>query len=318
MTKKSPPSDSELICCLKTHYGIETAKLTPLPFGADPNAKVYQAETGEMAYFVKLKWGPRSDVSIALLELLQNMGMGEIIPPIRTIEGQSVLRIKDWTLILFHFIKGENGFVQKLSDDQWIKLGKAFSQVHNVKLPANLKKQIRKENYSPKWRETVRSLYQQADFRTLVADKMEIVERLVNRAEQLAEKIQNLSPKSVLCHSDIHAENVLVSESGSIYIVDWDDPIMAPKERDLMFIGGGVGNVWNQSKEEKLFYKGYGKSEIDLTLLAYYRHERIVEDIALFAEEWLSKKGADTYTLLMGQFEPNGVVARAFKTDLKN
>ena len=30
-----------------------------------------------------------------------------------------------------------------------------------------------------------------------------------------------------------------------------------PKERDLMFIGGGVANVWNKPHEETLFYKGY-------------------------------------------------------------
>lgn len=53
------------------------------------------------------------------------------------------------------------------------------------------------------------------------------------------------------------------------YLVDWDDPIMAPKERDLMFIGGGVGNVWNRSHEEELFYEGYGKVDVNPVLLAY-------------------------------------------------
>ena len=28
---------------------------------------------------------------------------------------------------------------------------------------------------------------------------------------------------------------------------------MAPKERDLMFIGGGVANVWNHPSEEIAF-----------------------------------------------------------------
>ena len=31
---------------------------------------------------------------------------------------------------------------------------------------------------------------------------------------------------------------MLIHENSDIYIVDWDEPIMAPKERDLMFIGG--------------------------------------------------------------------------------
>jgi spectinomycin phosphotransferase len=81
--------------------------------------------------------------------------------------------------------------------------------------------------------------------------------------------------------------NVLIDEKGSIYIVDWDQPVMAPKECDLMFIGGGVANVWNNPHEEEFFFKGYGKTKINMPILAYYRHERIVEDIAEYTQEFL-------------------------------
>jgi len=113
---------------------------------------------------------------------------------------------------------------------------------------------------------------------------------------------------------------VLIHENADIYIVDWDEPIMAPKERDLMFIGGGVGNVWNKPLEEKLFYKGYGKTEINPTNLAYYRHERIVEDIAIYSQELLlttagGKNRPEMYRHFIAMFEPQGVVDIAFKTD---
>ena len=97
------------------------------------------------------------------------------------------------------------------------------------------------------------------------------IHRLVDRAEQLAQRIQGQSSQFVLCHSDLHGGNILIDENDTLYIVDWDDPIMAPKERDLMFIGGGVANVWNKPHEKELFYKSYGKAEVNLTLLAYYR-----------------------------------------------
>ena len=112
-------------------------------------------------------------------------------------------------------------------------------------------------------------------------EHMPTIQRLVDRAEQLGQKAAKINRlNSCLCHSDIHGGNVLMDENDIIYIVDWDEPIMAPKERDLMFIGGGVANVWNKPHEEEFFYKGYGKTEINMTILAYYRHERIVEDIA--------------------------------------
>src|SRR5947208_17053255 len=109
-------------------------------------------------------------------------------------------------------------------------------------------------------------------------------------------------------------------DDNTIYIVDWDYPIMAPKERDLMFIGGGVANVWNKSREEALFYKGYGKIEVNWTILSYYRHERIVEDIALYGQDLvLTTAGGENrdvmYKHFIDMFEPEGVVDIAFKTD---
>ena len=148
-----------------------------------------------------------------------------------------------------------------------------------------------------------------------------VIHRLVDRAESLSQKLQEQSPEFVLCHSDIHGGNVLIDENGSIYIVDWDDPIMAPKERDLMFIGGGVANVWNNPHEEEFFYKGYGKTEINRLILAYYRHERIVEDIAEYGQALLlttagGEDRLEMYKQFIGMFEPNGVVDIAFKTDI--
>jgi spectinomycin phosphotransferase len=155
---------------------------------------------------------------------------------------------------------------------------------------------------------------------TFMKKNIRTIQRLVNRAEQLVQIIQNESPQFVLCHSDIHGGNVLIDDDNTIYIVDWDDPVMAPKERDLMFIGGGVANVWNKSHEEGLFYKGYGKIKVNMTILTYYRHERIVEDIAEYAQDLLlttagGENRSEMYKHFIAMFEPRGVVDIAFKTD---
>ncbi|HXH54433.1 MAG TPA: phosphotransferase [Gammaproteobacteria bacterium] len=143
--------------------------------------------------------------------------------------------------------------------------------------------------------------------------------RLVDRSEHLGQKIQKQSPEFILCHSDLHGGNVLMDRNSTIYIVDWGEPIMAPKERDLMFIGGGVANVWNKPHEEEFFYKGYGKAEINMAIMAYYRYVRIVEDIALYGQQLLltTIDGQDriaSYKQFVDQFEPHGVVDIAFKT----
>jgi Putative homoserine kinase type II (protein kinase fold) len=274
MLEKRRLSNLIIISYLRAHYGIEVASLTFLPLGADMNASVYKAETiDQKSYFIKLKYGRRHDTCLEIIELLQSAGIRQIIPPVKTLHGRTTQPIDDFTLIVYPFVEGQDGFNRNLTDDQWIILGKALRQVHEVDVPEPIQNQIRKETYSPKWREAVRSFYihiegePMADETALKLQKFMrknilAIRRLVDRAESLAEKLQNGSPKFVLCHSDIHAGNVLIDKNNAIYIVDWDEPIMAPKERDLMFIGGGVGNVWNKPHEKNFFMKVMEKQRL--------------------------------------------------------
>jgi spectinomycin phosphotransferase len=105
-----------------------------------------------------------------------------------------------------------------------------------------------------------------------------------------------------------------------MYIVDWDNPRLAPKERDLMFIGGGMDRIWKSEREESVFYEGYGKTEVDRTALAYYRYERIIEDLAVICEQLLSSDegGADrerSYGWFRSNFEPGSTLEIAKRTD---
>lgn len=312
-----------IIDCLKTYWGID-ATLTPLLLGADLEAITYKADAHDQSYFVKLKRG-NHNIGVELLDLLHHEGIQEIIPPLKTSRGQLTQSIDEFTLIVYPFIENQNGFTQNLTENQWITLGKTLKRVHDFKPPQAIQSKIRKETYSPKWRDFVRSINMEMQgdewaqkLLTFMKSHQEEIHRLVNRAEFLAQN-QKLT-EFVLCHSDIHGGNVLIDAKGSIYIIDWDSPIMAPKERDLMFIGGGVANVWNNPQEEEFFYKGYGKTKIDMATLAYYRHERIVEDIAEYAQELLLKSEGNNrpemYHHFVDMFKPRGVVDIAFKTDL--
>lgn len=332
MIEKQPLSHESVISCLQANYAIEVASLVFLPLGADLNAAVYKAQAlDQRSYFIKLRRGHHHDLSVAIAELLCNAGVQQIIPPIKTIQNRATVRLNDWTLIVYPFVEGKDGFSRDLTENQWIQLGHALKQIHATKVPLSLQNEMRRETYSPQWRELLKPLFIHLEaepngdtislkLTQFMKEHLQEIRRLVDRAEQLAQNLQKQSLEFVLCHSDIHGGNVLLKGKNTLYIVDWDDPILAPKERDLMFIGGGVANVWNKPQEERFFYKGYEKTDINFTALAYYRHERIVEDMAIYAQQLLltvegGEARQEMYKHFIAMFEPQGVVDIAFKTD---
>jgi spectinomycin phosphotransferase len=81
----------------------------------------------------------------------------------------------------------------------------------------------------------------------------------------------------VICHADFHAWNVLIERSGDFVVVDWDETLLAPRERDLMFVDGGVGDL---DTKGFAFYAGYGPVEMDPVVMAYFRHDWVVQELA--------------------------------------
>ena len=321
-----------IICKLKSNYNIDVVSIDKLELGADADALIYKVQADDdRLYFVKLKRG-HHDICATLQLLLSNAGIKEIISPIATLAERPTLYIDEFTLTVYPFIEGQDGFSKRLTDDQWIELGKALRHLHEFQLPALIASHIKQESYSLHWRETVRSIYENielvkpydkivSDFLSDLQKYKSVIMRLVERAEELALIIQKQSVDNVLCHGDLHAGNVFLAKSSKLYIIDWDQPIQAPKERDLMFIGAGIGNVWNNNREVELFYTGYGKTEINQEIIAYYRCERIIRDIAEYHQQLLSdntgcKDRPTSYNHFVAMFVPNGVVDIALKAEL--
>jgi spectinomycin phosphotransferase len=297
MLEKPKIQEDAILACIQEGFGLNFDQISFLPLGADVHTAVYRVLTPDQTpYFLKLRSGDFNDLSVRLPKFLNEQGIAEIISPLSTKTGDLWVSLANFKLILYPFIEGDDAFEVHLSDLQWRQFGAALKAVHTAVLPAALAAQISQETYSPKWRQIVTEFMQriQSDqFAEPVAVRMaaflntkrDEVDQLLQRTKQLAQVIQNLPLEFVLCHADVHAWNVLIATDGTFYIVDWDDPVLAPKERDLMFIGAGLGNIWNTAREEALFYGGYGEAKINQSALAYYRCERIIQDIAAYCEQ---------------------------------
>lgn len=320
-----PLPDQQIACILQEHFGLAIDALTELLLGADKDAFLYKAQTRDSSYFIKLKQNHNHGVLVQTF--LQKNHIPLLIFPIKTLKGEVTYKMADLFLTVYPFIAGQDGFHRELTNDQWIALGRAVRQIHSLKIPPSLKKGLRLETFSPKWQVQVRSFLKDLknkksghligqEFINFMSENVRLLHKLVGQAEHLFQKLHGQSYPLVLCHCDLHGGNILIDQE-QIFLVDWDNTKIAPKERDLMFIGGGVGNVWNKPHEAKAFFQGYQEHQLNQELLTYYRQDRILEDIAFYSVQFL--KSADTdeqrqsFTNFIAQFAADGVVDIALR-----
>ncbi|MCB9450032.1 MAG: aminoglycoside phosphotransferase family protein [Anaerolineaceae bacterium] len=326
MFEKPDISDTTVIASLCTTYGLPIAEITFLPIGADRHTAVYRATTPEStAYFVKLRGGDFNDMTLRIPRLLYDQGITPVIPPLTTHAGALWMETDGYALAVYPFVAGQDAYAVPMLDRHWVELGQAFQAIHAVIIPPDLAGRIPRETYTSHYRDTVRRFLQttaeatysdpvSAGLAALLSHQHATINRIISRAESLAARLKAESSPLVLCHADMHAGNVLLDSAGGLHIVDWDTLILAPKERDLMYAGGGLfPNQRTPQEEETLFYRGYSSAQPDPAGLAYYRYERIVQDIAAYCEQILYTEphNADRAVglrQLTGQFTPGEVV----------
>ena len=331
MLEKPNIHDELIISRLQEEYDLRTYELTFLPLGADQGSAVYRVVTNDgTVYFLKLRKG-FDEIIVTVPLLLKSQGLDAIIVPFETKSKHYWADFGDYKMILYPFIEGKNGFQTELSNQQMRTLGTALKKIHTVKIPLELERVIPKGNYSSYWRERLKNLQLQvestifaepnaAKLTTFMKSRRNEIRHLIERTEQLASVLQFQPMEFVLCHTDIHGANILITGENKLYIVDWDNPLLAPKERDLMFIGGGIDNIWKSGEDIAIFYEGYGKAIIDFALMAYYRYERVIEDLVAYGEQLLltDEGGADrepAYRRFTINFEAGSTIEIAERTD---
>jgi spectinomycin phosphotransferase len=310
-------------------YGLTVEKIAFLPLGADFNTAVYRVTATDGAdYFLKLRSGKFLEASVSVPKYLADLDIKQVIRPMLTKLGQLYSSLGAFKAILYPYVEGRNGVDAKPSDNHWVQFGAAIKKLHSTDIPASITKDVSRETFSSKWRETVKAFLMRIEnevFEEPVAVKMALflksksseILKIIEQTEALAITIQKQPLEHVLCHADMHGWNLMVDKE-ALYIVDWDTLIFAPKERDLMFVGAGIWvSSLTATAEESLFYQGYGKAEINQDVLAYYRFERIIQDIGDYCEYiFLSDEGGDDRMQCFEHLQPvflsNGAIERAY------
>lgn len=328
MLEKPNLQDESIAACLREKYGIAVAHLDFLPLGNDSNAWVYRVDAGGGVYFLKVKSGYFSQSSLSVPRYLRDQGIRQVVAPLPTLAGTLFARLEQFSLILYPFIDGRVGMDVGLSDRQWTEFGAVLQKIHAAPLSDWLAAQLRREDFVPKWSDVVRVLSSGIDEpfadpyqRELAAfwrQRRHEIAAIVSRTEALGQMLQQQPLPLLLCHADIHTANILIDQADRLYFVDWDEALLAPRERDLMFV---VGDDLTQTSQAALFFDGYGSAEINALALAYYRYEWVVQEIGDFGERvfLMPELGAatkgDSVRGFRQLFDPGDVVEAAYNLD---
>lgn len=331
-----PPklSDEAILSALDAHYGLANATLAFLPIGNDLASFVYRvAAPGGSRFFLKVRAGSGFSVpGLAVPRFLHDHGIPHIVAPLPTKTRALWIDLNDYALSLYPLLDARTATGAGLSDHQWRDLGATLRQIHECQLPPDLRHAIQSETWTPSRRAVLDEL-DAAITRQAIADpigqelaafyrsRRDEIRALVDRTDALGDELRGAHLPLVLCHADLHTWNVLIDSDGGMWIVDWDEVVLAPRERDLMFVIGGIGRGLVSEQQTACFLHGYGDSPIDRRALRYYRYRWAVADMAAYAEEacFSLDRGAESRRAALegfiDLFAPGNIVAIAHTFD---
>ncbi|NPV55322.1 MAG: phosphotransferase [Anaerolineae bacterium] len=328
-----PLCESVLLSTLRENYYLEVVSLVPLDLGEDYYARTFKvvATTGK-AYFLKVRSQLADAAALEIPRYLHARGISQALAPLAVQSGERSVRLEGQQFILYPFISAESAAKTGLTPTQWAQLGRAVHAWQHMTLPDRLVRLVERETFSPEQRTLAADYLQRAlsgEFdrgagqplaAVLRAHQDEITHAL-ERAGALAASLAANPPPFVLCHGDLTPWNILVQHDGKLAIVDWDSPRLAPREYDLMVIGGNLTGRPDDPAAETSFYQGYGRITVDPSALAYFRYERVIADLAAFCREmWQQPSpGAQRLetitTYVASNFGDNGTLAAARRAD---
>ncbi len=289
MREKPNVPDELLRACLQDQYDLVPVTLDYLPLGLDYNSWVYRVVSEQgISYLLKARSGPLYEPSCLVPSYLKDQGIASVVAPLPTKSNTLWTRVGAWTVIVYPFIEGDTSFTG-MTDEQWKELGTIFKQIHQVIVPAEGFRSLRKETFDPteyaRWVRAFETQHLPSRHGGSVSERalrsswvahQSTIHTGVTSLETLAGVLQGRSGPYVICHADLHPANLIRDHADHVFVIDWNDVMLAPKERDFIFV---------RELQADAFWEGYGQREIDWIALTYYLWERVVQDVIECAKD---------------------------------
>lgn len=308
--------DEQLRACLRQQYGITLVALDFLPLGQDSRAGVYRAVSEHgTPYLLKAKQGEIYEASCLVPRFVNDQGITAAVAPLPSTTNALWTQVRDWAVFVYPFIEGESGWEPAMTAAQWRSVGATLHQIHHLTPPITLSRLLRVETFDPgEYAQRVRAFearppcadsgsVEQA-VRASWAAHRHTIHTAVTALETLASALRRQAGPRVICHADLHPSNLIRDSAGCAFLIDWDDVMLAPKERDFLFIENAPVHR-ALAQETSVFFQGYGPAAIDWVALTYYLWERLIQDVIAYADEALCRDdlGVETRANAAQMFE---------------
>jgi len=182
---------------------------------------------------------------------LRDAGLGFVVAPILTSEGEAVRRIgARHTVALFPFVEGQAGrFGEYGTAEERAAVVKMFARLHQAtsaveSIARRIDLHVPGRRYLESGLQEVSQTWSGGPFsepaREALAKHASDVAELLDLFDRLSRSVATRSSKWVITHGEPHAVNLIRTDASQV-LVDWDTVALAPPERDLWMLVGDTG-----------------------------------------------------------------------------
>jgi spectinomycin phosphotransferase len=312
---------------VRQDFGVELVSIEPVLHGADEAAQLWHAvDAAGARYAVKLTGGGTA-AGLAVTAHLARHGTPGIAAPLRTHDDRPFADHDGRRLSVAPWVSDQRALDEPMTAAHWTGFGRLLARAHSTAPTGELAGLLPHEQHThPRATAVVHDVrrglaepgedHLVRDLALFWRQHADAIGAVLDHADRLGERLRGGQHPEVICHADPHLGNLLLGPDGQVWLIDWDDAVLAPPERDLMFVVGGVlAFAPVTAQDQAAFFTGYGPAEIDPGRLAYYMCVRALEDLdfALHVLD-VTRPEADrawALSIVRGCLSPTGLVSLA-------
>ncbi|MEU8391876.1 phosphotransferase [Micromonospora sp. NPDC048843] len=317
---------------VRAGFGLRLSTMESVTSGADQHARLWLARDADGSrYAVKLSGGGTS-AGLVVTAYLAEQGVPGIAAPLRADDGRLSIDNDGRRLSVVPWVSDRRALDGPMTGAHWRAYGEVLAAVHEVPVTVELSRLLPAGGAAyPSIVTATRAMaarlrdpdpvdladplvMELAGVWSAAADRLGV---LIREVEHRAVDKRDRPGANVVCHGDPHLGNLLLGADGRVWLIDWDDAVLAPPECDLMFVLGGVlAFAPITAEQQQAVLAGYGRTDVDPVRLAWFLAVRALDDLSDWTRQALDldAEAADrdrAARIVRGLVSPVGLVTLA-------